>query len=159
VGRTEKYWMWNLAVHIVISGLYKAKPNWYWRPAPQAASVPLQYNPIFKFSILQEFEAVIRKPGFIISTSLLSAAPWDQLCSSTIGQGRLHIVYEVHTSIRRLLLASPERFLRQSLYSCCIRAVKKLGFEAARLPSHTLQSTERITRNIKFLLTSYPFFV
>lgn len=64
--------MLNLAVHIVTSGLYKAKPNLYWRLTPQAASVPLQYNPIFLFLILQEFEAMILKRAFIISTAFLS---------------------------------------------------------------------------------------
>ena len=80
---------------------------------------------------------------------LSESAPWDQLCSSTIGQGRLHIVYELHTSLRRLLLASPESFLRQSLYSCCIRAVKELGFEAVRLPPHSHFSRRKASLEIQ----------
>jgi len=91
--------MLNLAVRTVTSGLYKAKPNWYWRPAPQAASVPLLYNPPpFLFLILQEFEAMNVKHGFIISTSFLSphreisfaAAQLDRdVCISCVNYTRL----------------------------------------------------------------------
>ena len=90
---------------------------------------------------------------------LSESASWDQLCSSTIGPGRLNILYELHTSIRRLLLASPKRLIRQSLYSCCIRAVKILGSGRPAAVTLTLQSTESITRYTKFLMMIYPFSV
>jgi len=132
----------KLVVHILTSGLYKAKPNWYWRPAPQAASVPLQYNPIFFIFNPTGIRSYEFKTWIYYFYILSESAPWDQLCSSTIGPGRLHILYELHTSIRWLLLASPKSLLRQSLYSCCIRAVKKLSSLTGCRHTHTLVNGE-----------------